>query len=381
MPAAAEVLSPELRHDLEALLRDRFGADTLLGECFPISQRAAITMRAGLTGTGAPASVFVKHLHHSEYPAARIFETNVEFAEEMLALQFLERCPPPEPFRAGLIAADARGLILLEDLGPEGHAEMRSFDELAELVSAPLVIMHTATRGRMDLYLRLRTAAQLGEPDADRRRYGKPAQRVRFALGRDYLLAKSERESADKLQRELDAAETEIESPGEFLAFIHDDLGNARQTFEKDGRLYLLDFEYAKADHCLMDLCKPTLGKFELSLDTGVYLWTNPNFPPAFAAAYRRRFENETGVKIDDARWNHALGSAFVFHGVALIGRLMHLEPDRQLLGSVQQNINGILYRLAEVIPADNYPTLKGFIERFLRTDVASIPSLETMAS
>src|SRR5262245_19746085 len=165
MPDPAQVLSPDLRRDLETLLRDCFGADTVIAECFPISQRAAITMRASLIGTGAPESVFVKHLHNSEYPAARIFETHVEFAEEMLALQFLEQCPSSQPFRAGLIAADARGLILLEDLGPEGHTEMRSFDELVELVSAPLALMHAATRGRMADYLRLRSAAQLGGPD------------------------------------------------------------------------------------------------------------------------------------------------------------------------------------------------------------------------
>lgn len=381
MPLPAEVLSPELLRDLELLLCERFSADTVVAECFPISQRSAITMRARLSGTHAPETVFVKHLHNSEYPAERLYETNVEFAEELLALQFLEQCPPAQPFRAKLIAGDARGLIVLEDLGPEGHAEMRSFDELVELVSAPLALMHAATRDRMQLYLQLRTAAQLGDLDADRRRYGKPAQRMRFALGRDYLLGRSAGRSAEQLRAELNAAEAEIESPGEFFAFSHDDLGNARQTFEMGQRLYLLDFEYAKAGHCLIDLCKPILGKFELSLDTGAYLWTNPNFPLAFAAAYRRRWQNETGLVIDDARWTSALSSAFVYHACTLVGRLMHLEPDRRLLGTVQQNINGILFRLSEVLPDGYYPELTAFIERFLGADVASLASLQTLAS
>src|SRR6266545_2959359 len=138
MTVPTEALSPDLLRDLERLLRDRFSADTVVAECFPISQRSAITIRARLSGTGAPESVFVKHLHHTEYPAARLYETNVEFAEELLALQFLEQCPPAQPFRAGLIAGDPRGLIVLEDLGAEGHAEMRTFDDLVELVSAPL---------------------------------------------------------------------------------------------------------------------------------------------------------------------------------------------------------------------------------------------------
>lgn len=380
MPSPAEVLSPELLRDLETLLRDRFGADTVVTECFPISQRAAITMRATLGGSAAPASVFVKHLHVSEYPAVRLFDSHVEFAEELLALQFLEQCTPSQPFRAKLVAGDARGLIVLEDLGPEGHAEMRRFDELVELVSAPVAMMHAATRNRMDLYWQLRAEAQLGDAESDRRRYGKPAQRRRFALGRDYLLGKSAAQSLaqthEQLRQELNAAEAEIESPDEFFAFIHDDLGNARQTFEMGDRLYLLDFKYAKAGHCLIDLCKPTLGKFALNLDNGVYLWSNPNFPLTFAAAYRRRWQRETGLIIDDARWDNALSSAFVYYGLTLVGRLMHLEPDRVLLGTVRQNINGILYRLDEVLPAHSYPALKAFTARFLAADAASLASL-----
>lgn len=386
MAVPTEVLAPSLLRDLETLLCDRFNADTVVAECFPISQRSAITMRVRLSGTDAPESVFVKHLHNSEYPAERIYETNVEFAEELLALQFLEQCKPSQPFRAKLIAGDARGLIVLEDLGPEGHPVMRDFDELVKLVSAPLAAMHAATRNRMDLYLQLRSEAQLGDLDSDRRRYGKPAQRMRFALGRDYLVGKSAAQSArqsaaqshEQLREELNAAAAEIESPGEFFAFTHDDLGNARQTFEVGDQLYLLDFEYAKAGHCLIDLCKPILGKFELSLDSGAYLWTNPNFPLAFAAAYRRRWQDETGLIIDDARWDNALSCALVYHACTLVGRLMHLEPDRHLLGTVQQNINGILYRLTEVLPASYYPVLRAFIEDFLGADVASLASVET---
>src|SRR6185295_9097650 len=99
MAAPSELLSPELLRDLEQLLRDRFGADTNVQDCLPISQRAALTMRVKLNAEAAPPSVFVKHLHHSEYPASRIFEPNFEFAEELLALQFLDQCNPSETFR------------------------------------------------------------------------------------------------------------------------------------------------------------------------------------------------------------------------------------------------------------------------------------------
>ena len=59
----------------------------------------------------------------------------------------------------------------------------------------------------------------------------------------------------------------------------------------------------------------------------------------------------------------------------------MHLEPDRRLLGTVQQNINGIFHRLTEVLPVDDYVELRRFIEHFLGTGVASMACLAALPS
>lgn len=364
-PGAA--LPEPIRARVEAALSAVYSGEVRVESVHPISQRASVSLRAGLSGPG-PASVFVKHVPVATWPATDLAGEHVEFAHELLAQRFLEECPPPRPFRPRLLAWEADGFFVLEDLGDVQHAEMRTFGWVTRRLARALAAQHTATRGREARWLELRREMGLGGPEADRRRYGGPAQAWRFDEGRAFLArAARSRGVPPPDDGELDEARALVTAcEGPLRAFLHEDLGNARQTFEVGDELFLLDYEYARWGPAPLDLCKAMLGKFELSLDDGVYLWSVPGFEPDLAAEYRAALAESGGPVVDDSTWDRSVALALAFHAVTLAGRLAHLEPDRRLVGTVPQNVNGILLRLHQLLPSGVLPGLAGFCERYL---------------
>lgn len=351
------------------LLCARWGGDLRIGPYEELSRRSARVGRLRIDGTGAPSSVIVKHAHPEEFGGLC---ANPEFREEQIVHRFLRDCGVEEGLKPALHAWDPQGVTVLEDLGTENYRRMRSYDELVSMLSAALARLHAGTRGRQDDFIRLRRDAGLGDPGADSRRYGSNALHRRARRGRDHLL---DRVGHDRSARERGAilAELEnalalVEAPGQFLCLIHDDLGNARQTFEVGDRLYLLDFEYARYAHGLLDLCKPLIGKFEMELDTGFYRWVNPNFPLTLVDAYRDSLHREHGIRFDDSIWEDAVHAALTYAMLTMVGRLLELESDRPLVGTVPQNVNGILRSYWELIgERPVYPALAGFIPHHLR--------------
>lgn len=364
-PGAA--LPDPIRARVEAALSAAYGGPVRVDEVRPISRRASVSLRAGLAGAG-PASVFVKHVPPETWPATGLAGDHVEFAHELLAQRFLEECPPVRPFRPRLRAWDADGFFVLDDLGEVQHAEMRTFGWITRRLARALAAQHVSTLGREARWLELRREMGLGGPDDDRRRYGGPAQAWRFDQGRDFLRrAARNRGVAPPDDPELDEARAFVTAcEGPLRVFLHDDLGNARQTFEVGDELYLLDYEYARWGPAPLDLCKAMLGKFELSLDDGSYLWNVPGFGIDLAEEYRTALAEAGGPEVDGAGWERSVALALAFHAVTLAGRLAHLEPDRRLVGTIPQNLNGILYRLNQLLPFAVLPGLSGFCERYL---------------
>jgi len=362
------IQSEALKDNLQEKLRQVYGAATRVVGVRHISRRAAVSARVQLEGSGNPRFVFVKHVFPECYPARDLPNEHVEFAEELLAQRFLENCPSPQPYRPKLITFDERGFFVLEYLGDNGYAEERTFGYLIPRIALALAMQHSSTMGHEEKYDELRRESGLGAPSDDKRRYGGPAQQWRFNLGRAYLLREAgERGLASSaFDQEIEEAAEFVACPGQHKAFIHDDLGNARQTFELNDRLYLLDYEYARYGPGLLDLCKPMLGKFELNLSNDNYFWNSADFPNDLATAYRQALLQAGVPSVSDEEWFKALASSQVFHSLTLIGRLMHLEPDRRLVGSIQQNVNGILFRLFETLPDETQPALKGFCKSFL---------------
>ncbi|MEA2720548.1 MAG: hypothetical protein QOJ39_2412 [Candidatus Eremiobacteraeota bacterium] len=334
------------------LVRARWGSSAAITGSVPLSARASLSVRAALSGPGAPDSIIVKHVRAEEL-GADLSVTNPEFLEELAAHRFLRAAGAEARLKPALIADDPRGIMVFEDLGREPYVRMRTFEELVPMLATAIARLHTAGAPRIDAYLDTRAALGLA---GDRRRYGTPAQASRVERAARAVLRES---GALGVARELDDVLACIADPGAFRTVVHDDLGNARQTFEVGHALYLLDFEYAKVGHALLDLGKPMIGKFEVHLESGVYGWTCPRFPIELAGAYRAQRAQLGGTEFDDAAWRRALAASLLWTGLSLIGRLATLEPDRNLLGTVPQNANGIVARTLELVePLAEFPQL-----------------------
>jgi hypothetical protein len=358
-------LAPALVAELIDALRQRFGAATAAAEFEPIARRTSVSGRLLLRGAGAPASVFVK------YPAADASASRAEFDEELLALRFLESQPARPPFWAALLAWREHRYLVQTDLGRMPPAPARGFDYLVPRLARSLARLHATGWGSeaYTAYHRLRTTAGLApDPAADHRRFGLPALHQLFQQGSSHVLhwAAPTGPVHLALGAELAHAQAAIATPGPWRTLIHDDLCNARQTFEVDDELYLLDFEWAKYSHALLDLGKPMLGKIERHLPTGTYLWNNPRFPPTLTTTYRAELAQLIGMAVPDATWDEALAAAYVFHALGLIGRLLQLRPTQPLLGTVAENRNGILYSLYQLLPPAAYPQLKASLAEAL---------------
>jgi hypothetical protein len=358
-----------LHEGISDLLHSLWGNDTRIESYDLLSRRSASVARVRLSGPEpalAPATVVVKHVAAEDFPLAEPARSNPEFAEEQLAQRFLREIGLEGGLKPALLAWDRRGITILEDLGERNYTRPRTYEELIPLLSDALARLHAGSSDRFDTYLRMRHEAGLGEVSDDTRRYGAVAQARRFEKGRAFVL--EQRPSGRRaLEAEIDSVRSQIDEPGSFRAFIHDDLANARQTFEVGDSLYLLDFEYSRYSHCLLDLCKPMIGKFEINLDTNTYVWTCPNFPLELASTYRRHLDNSYGWRFSDHLWEEGLSVALIYTALTLIGRLVELEPEVLLFGSIQQNINGILFRLAGLLQSKTvHPEFQAFISRFL---------------
>lgn len=365
----AAPLAPVLEDAVAAALRGAFGSAARMQAYRPLSRRVASVGRVWLAGAAqAPATVIVKHLPPRALPGAR--GDYPEFDEELAAQRFL-RARGLEPGLKPRLLGWNDAAFLLEDLG-DAPVPARTYGELVPRVARALARLHAGTRGALDEYAAVRGEMGL---DGDRRRYGVPAERERFENGRRFILeSMAARWRGDRaaLARELDVVDLAVSDPGPFLALLHDDLGHGRQTYEVGGDLYLLDFEYAKPGHALLDFMKAIVGKLEVG-PAGVYAWTNPGFPRSMLATYRAVLADEHGVTFADEAWELAVPAAIACAAVTLVGRINQMRPGQPLLGDVAPNRNGVLYRLAQLLGAGSpFPTLRNAIRDALCVGTAA---------
>lgn len=342
-------------------VRATWGADARVEAYLPISRRAGVVARLRLANA-APATVIVKH--HGGVP-------NTEFHEELAAQRLLREIGAEKDVKPRLLGWTGHAFFL-EDLGEENFARPRTYGELLPMLAAPLARLHTAARPHLARYAALREELGLRE---DVRRYGTPAEARRFELGCAHFADRARR-NALQLVRELDRAGALVDAPGPFTTLIHDDLGNARQTFEVGDAILLLDFEYAKSGHALRDFVKMIVGKYEDDLEHGVYTWTQPRFPRAIFDVYRSLLPQA----FDDALWREHCDAVLIYGTMLLVGRLMHLEPEVKLLGTVVQNINGLLYQLERLLGEQTpFPAVRAAIRHMLDLDSATVRELESV--
>ena len=359
------------RDELDALAKRVFGRNTLISHVEKISERGAIVARLRLKNASVP-NVIAKYTREPVRVGKTVDRDKVEFVEEQLAHRFMATLSGGEKCKPDLLYAAPEGIILLEDLGPDARKSRQNYGFLIPRLAEAIAHLHAAGRGQYEKYCEMRLLAGLGTPMEDRRRYGKPAYRFLYRAGMDFVLTRFEvsalRYNKSAIEAELMEVARLIDNPGPFLTFIHDDLGNARQTFEVDDKLLLLDFEYSKYSHALLDFAKPIMGKFEISLKSGVYAWTGSNFSLELIDHYRKFNEAVYGIRIEPPVWQAAVTAAMTYAALTLVGRLCHLERDRNLRGTVKQNIQAILRNLFG-LPGiqQSLPATTGFIAAYLK--------------
>lgn len=102
-------------------------------------------------------------------------------------------------------------------------------------------------------------------------------------------------------------------------------------------------------------------------------IWISANFPLILADRYRTILAREFDLRFDEDVWRSHLAAALVFGTLQVIGYAeSRVARQRHMVGSLRQNINGLLYRLATLLDGfAAYPALQSFMLRFL-----CIPSL-----
>ena len=358
-------------HDLiTAYLKRSLSSDLEVEAYEQLSKRASRVVRAQLK-KGPFASLIIKHLPdlNREQPPSR----TAELREEQLAYVFLKKHPGVEKFAADLLGFENGKILALEDLGkPAPDQRQESLLPIVPRLAEALAHLHGSTYGQQVSYLELRREMGLGLETEDMRRYGKPNMELLYKQGQEYLLHRFDisfvRHYQDKLSQTFDGIFESIQKPGKFLSFIHDDLGNARQTFPVGDKLFLLDFEYAKFTHMLLDFVKPIIGKFEMNHESLIYTWMRPSFPLELIALYRQQLAHHYHITFDETEWKQAQYHALAFGAICLVGRLCFLEPEKKLYGTVKDNMKGILHRLQGLLEElDEGHTLQQFIAAYLK--------------
>lgn len=353
---------------LGSLVRSLYGATCEVAAYDKLTERVASVARLRLAG-GGPNLAVAKHLSRPISSAKELIEDDPEFANEVLCYRFLKDVGLDGAIAPTLLGFDLSGVLLLQDLGDAAAQTPRGFDYLVPALGRTLAQLHGDTCGRVEEYLLLRRAMGLGDLQDDWRKYGIPGSRRLFHAGAALCLACEQRYQRDigALARELAEVEAMITAPGDYLTLVHDDLANARQTYDTGARLYLLDFEQAKFSHALLDFAKPMIGKFEVDDRTNVTSWQCPAFPLALAAHYRDVLRTDFGRTYPDSGWTRNLAAALIFGAMGLVGRMASWDPRRRLQGTPRQNVNAVLHRLLVLLAQLNaFDAVRAFLGDFL---------------
>ncbi len=351
-----------------SLARRLYGNGCRVSSYDRLTERVSSVARLRLSG--APiASAIAKHLPRPAHSNEAMIVDDPEFANELLCYRFLQGIGLDGAVAPALLGFDSAGVLLLADMGDAGAQPQRGFDYLVPALAKALARLHGSTAGRAADYDVLRYASGLGTRQDDWRKYGIPGTVRLFHAGAALCLSFENRQQRDigALAKDLAQVEAMIAAPGAHLALVHDDLANARQTFDAGEQLYFLDFEQAKFSHALLDFAKPMIGKFEVDDRINVTRWQCPGFPPELPAQYRAVMLDEFGQSFPDGEWNVQLAASLIFGALGLVGRMAAWDPRRVLKGTPRQNVNAVLHRLSVLLAEqDVFAATRAFLDDYL---------------
>jgi len=201
---------------------------------------------------GRARSVIVKATRSSAYdPAAANVLQASGLAKEWVACAFLASHAPSRGHGAALLAGDvSKGIMVFEDLG----AHLRSLvdpllkgtpqeaERALDLYARAVGRLHADTIGCLDAYHQTLESV-FGS--------GRPRRAPGWRLEKEAELV-TQRIGGTPSASELDLLSSRLMDPGPWLTLIHGD-PCPDNSLVSDGRIRLIDYEYARPSHALLD--------------------------------------------------------------------------------------------------------------------------------
>lgn len=273
-------------------------------------------------------------------------EVGEGFAAERFAYRFLMRGRDAFPWFPRLLRWDG-DLFLLEDLGADEYA-FPSILATERALARVLAALHVSTADRRAEHDACRAAWGYPAEDQDTRPHGVVWSFAAFGFGRREVLRHAAillPDQAPRLQALLAEVEAVAREPGPFLAFVHDDMATRRQSVVREGRFFLLDWEYARYFHCLTDLAMVLVGKIERRTADRAYLHVHPNVTDAMVGHYREAWAEAGGPALAEEVWDRHLVAMLAFQAMVALA-LVHGLTDFRFAPSVPSTIRSVLCRL-----------------------------------
>jgi len=285
--------------------------------------------------------VIVKYVGPAHY--AHKEQHHINFAEELFHYQFLMQHRQAFDLFPALLG-QRTGMFLLQDLGVDVY-QYPNMQAIMQGVASTFVHLHTAFSGLHGAYVSARKAAGLCAPEQDLRNYGVPGNwhhaRRGLAVLQEYahIMGVCPPTDFEKLLAPIYEA---IKHPGPFFTFVHDDLGDRRQSVSLEGQVYLLDLEHAKYFHGLMDLAKVLIGKVEFDEEKQAMKYNHARMPRELMQVYEGLWQAASGKECTQDFWQEHWLAVLVFQVGLAIDRLIDVSQD-PMKHTVAQNMRLIL--------------------------------------
>jgi hypothetical protein len=293
-------------------------------------RRRNLVLRLGLSGQGVPSSVILKRAEMGGAVDEATWNRN-RFACDWAGAQFLTELGgslAPRFFGGSA----AQHFILLEDLGETHTSLVEPLLEgpparaaaLLERYAMLLGRLHAGSYGHLARYAALLDEVQPGLSPVwlSDFRTDPPALTEALAL----LEQHGGGAPRADLEAEVEGLRAELRRE-DFLVYLRGD-GCPDNVFDTPAGLRLIDFEFGRYGHALLDACYP-----RMSMPT---CWCAGRLPleqvEAFEAVYRRELARRCPAARDGERFQRALAAACAFSLLLTIGwRLRRaLEADSQ---------------------------------------------------
>ncbi len=329
------------------------GTKVTLVESLGDKERRNFVLRARAIGTAGDRSIFIKATKYEYDPvSAQILRFGV--VREWAATTLLAERSPDRAHGPRLIASDMDlGILIFEDLGAGletlvGPLLRNSAAEAEAALlahAAALARLHADTRGCHEAHRALVV-----------RRFPRASGAMATHVGR---FTKASSKLATALDIQLPTDETDLllrrlTDPGAWLALVHGDACPDNTVLTNAG-VRLLDYEFARPDHALLDIANARMGFMPC--------WCAGQAPVPLANRVERTYRASLSAA-DDATYDGEMAVICAALMIMAVGLTLEQALREETRWGISNNRSRILWYLEAAIEsmrtADTLPKLRG---------------------